>query len=188
MPLNFNENENPEKEHHAERGPLLHQPGRQKSVPMKSAITVIVLCTILLGGAWAYKSGLIKKFTQPRRDVPVAQAVSPVDDSPSVEAEFDTSHPMSTAPQPLVEQKPFAATIVPSGGVYTIFIGRHRTQAIADTESGRWLEAGYQSFVSESDGWFRVSIGVFERKADADPVVEKLRDGFEGGYWVSNLH
>ena len=187
MPLNFKENENQENEARAERTPILHQPGQRKKISRKLAIVVIVLCCILLAGVWGYKSGLLKKLTQPSRDVSADQRPTSSEGSAVKGVVPDTMSASLREEKASPAKQPLAAALVPSPGNYTIYIGRHRTRSIADEEAMRWTDAGYQSFVTVADGWYRVSIGVFERKTDAIPVIEKLSDGFEGGYWVSAL-
>ena len=85
------------------------------------------------------------------------------------------------------EPKPVVKQPVGSGN-FTIYIGSYSSKTSADEEAGRWSEAGYQSFVSESSGkkgvLFRVCLGRYPSRDDARRQAEKLKDAFEGGYWV----
>ena len=72
-------------------------------------------------------------------------------------------------------------------GDYTIYIARHKSKEVADEEAGKWNEAGYETTVTEYDGWYRVSIGRYKTWDEAKAVAEKLRDGLEAGYRIGKI-
>lgn len=75
-------------------------------------------------------------------------------------------------------------------GTYAIFIGSFRERKRAEIEAQRWSEAGYEvsisekSFNSGSGKWYRVCIGNFTNREEAQKIALKLADGFERGYWI----
>ncbi len=71
------------------------------------------------------------------------------------------------------------------GGRYTIYVARQQVRERADEEVGRWRDAGYQADVVERDGWYCVAVGRYQSREEARSVAEKLKEGLEGGYWIS---
>ena len=56
----------------------------------------------------------------------------------------------------------------------------------ADEETARWKNAGYTAEVVEREGWYCVAVGRYGTREEARSVAEKLKEGLEGGYWISS--
>ena len=89
-------------------------------------------------------------------------------------------------PEPKAEAKSSPKPI--GTGQYTIYAGSYKSKTTADEEVGRWNEAGYQAFVRErpdkTGTLYSVCLGHYGTKDEAQQQAEKLKDAFEGGYWV----
>jgi septal ring-binding cell division protein DamX len=102
---------------------------------------------------------------------------APPPDTAALQESKPANAGLSSLPAPTAGNTP--------SGRYTIYISRYRTQATADEESSRWRAAGYESQVTPRAGWYCVSIGRFPSRQEARALVDKLVDGFEGGYWIT---
>ena len=193
MPLNFKDtDENPEQKQ-INQGPILHQLGEKSKIsPVVIVIIIVVLIILCVLGFYLYKSGLLTKLTskpQGARQV-TEKVIEPESTKVPVQHQDQTETPLSqTMPQeqPLTNRSEKPVLSPQREGEFTIYIARHKSQAAADEEAERWKEAGYQSFVSEQDGWFCVSVGRFENKSAAHDLAEKLCDGFEAGYHIGTV-
>ena len=135
---------------------------------------------------------------QPAETV-LTEAVSPPKSEKSMAAKAQKSKPKpkpkhENMPEMKRETKPETSpetnVSVRSAGTgnYTIYIGSYSSKTTADEEVGRWNEAGYHAFVNEFNSkkgiTYRVCLGRYSTKDEARGKAEKLKDAFEGGYWV----
>jgi hypothetical protein len=187
MPLNLNDPDDPAGQERQGRGPILHEPASDSEGSSTKWIIIGVACVVVLAGGWyAWKSGLFA----PREKHPPATAQYEAEIKPE-------SKPANTAPPPVNEPLTKGAALAekesmgsshPKGtGKYTIYISRQRERARAEEEGNRWTAAGYESFITEGDGWFKLSIGRYKTWEDAKAAAITLEMGFEAGYMVGTL-
>ena len=73
-------------------------------------------------------------------------------------------------------------------GKYTICVASYPSKPTAEEEANRWNEAGYHGFVNQvsvKNGIvFRVCLGRYTTRNEARKDAEKLKEGFESGYWI----
>jgi cell division septation protein DedD len=120
------------------------------------------------------KSALPKPIASVKKEIPPPakkKATPPVKETPPKKE----TAPTKPAPE------------ISTTGEFTIYIGSYRTKATAQDEVNRWNEAGYQAFLSEQSGWYRVALGKFPTKGKAREQAEKLKEAFEAGYWVDKF-
>ncbi len=91
---------------------------------------------------------------------------------------------VSPAPAPAPAQQPAPSPQKQAEGRFTIYIGSYKDRAIADEEVGRWVDAGFTATVKQSRDWYCVQLGRFENIAETRDIIDTLKDGFEGGYFV----
>jgi cell division protein FtsN len=113
-------------------------------------------------------------------------------EAPKVESEPSRNRPEPTheqvhpKPETKTNPKPDAPTV--GSGQFTIYIGMYDSKDVAEGESGRWKEAGYQSAVVERSkkghAMYAVSLGRFGSRQAAIDQAEKLKDGFDAAYHV----
>ena len=90
--------------------------------------------------------------------------------------------------EPVVKETPPPPRQVASGsGEFTIFVGSFKSKLSADDLSSRWHDAGYDAFVSEKGILYRVCLGKYSLKAEAQSQADKLKDAFEDGYWIGKF-
>jgi len=144
-----------------------------------------------IGSNRAFESGKDHKPTEQPRNETVGEP-APQQHTAEMQAETrrnrsnKTSEKSQPKPEKIAESKPVPQ---PTGtGQFTIYIGLYDSKAVAEEESGRWKEAGYQSFVAErsrkGQTMYAVSLGRFSSKQEAIDQAEKLKDGFDAGYRV----
>jgi cytoskeletal protein RodZ len=193
MPLNFKENDEEQQDNNRDVGPILHQPAEASGSRTK-LIAVIFLLIILLAGGFVVYKYVLKKGQQHQ---PKIETVTQGSDTAKSNVSQNTTGEQYTPPVSdqnnvqITSQPPTKDnTAVPDNsakGNYTIYIARHKTQAVADEETGRWKNAGYETTISVIDGWYCVSVGRYETAAEAQDAAEKLSDGFEAGYKVGKV-
>jgi cell division protein FtsN len=72
-------------------------------------------------------------------------------------------------------------------GKCAIYISSYTVRGDAEEEVGRWQEAGFDAFVDETPGWFRVSLGHYSAVTEAKHDAEELKEAFEYGYWIGPI-
>ncbi|MGA2622810.1 MAG: SPOR domain-containing protein [Bacteroidota bacterium] len=138
------------------------------------------------------------KKPEPKKEpVKKAEIAKPEKQPPKVAAEKQPpkTKPVKQPPAPkkeTIKENPPPKVVkpapVPGGsGDYTIFIGSYKEKALADDEASRWNEAGYPAFVTDKNGWHRVSLGKYTSKNEARQQAEKLKDAFESGYYIDHF-
>src|SRR5690242_7169923 len=163
MPLNYKENGT--KPQPQSRGPVLHQPGDGDKKSSKLMIVLLVVVVIAAAAFFVFKYDLVKRNSSAQQ-TPVAQPeksiiaapdtashavqVPPADTSPRTPVESTNGGAVDTAPHNAAGLKRPPAEL--AAGSYTIYISRHKTKEVADSEAGTWRDAGYEANVSEADG------------------------------------
>ena len=143
--------------------PAQQQPAQQQPTPVvKKKQPEPVIKPTLIKKETPVKKEPVKKEPAPKKEIPVKKQPAPT--------------------------KPIPAPTKTSGtGEFTIYIGSYRTKVNAEDEVKRWNEAGYQAFLSEQGGWYRVALGRYATKEEARVQAEKLKEAFEAGYWVDKF-
>jgi cell division septation protein DedD len=85
-----------------------------------------------------------------------------------------------------------AATSAPSGsGKYTVQFAAWMSKSKADQQASLLAAAGYEAFVDEThaggDHWYRVRVGRYDSRSQAQDVVGKLQPMTEDVVWVATL-
>jgi hypothetical protein len=190
MPLNFKGEEDTSDKQSAQ-GPILHKPGEVNQGTSKVMIIILVMVVLIAGGYFGYKYDLLKlrKQQQPATVVSAEKSVSentgqPQQTQTPVDSAQRVNDSVMPTNKPQTENHP---SVFSGAGNYTIYISRHKTKEVADSEAGKWNQAGYETTVTEFEGWYRVSIGRYKTWDEAKAVAERLKDGFEAGYRVGKI-
>lgn len=169
-------------------------PGRDTSGIIRIVIIVVVVVLLGGGGFWLYKSGKIPFFG--KKATPPAEVVVP---PPSQTPETPPAAPPTPAPPakptPAVKSKPTPSRPLTKEmmgkGDFTVIIASFQSRRAAEEEAARWLNAGFQSMVTEKriDGntWYRVSLGRYETRQMATKAAKEMEHMFESGYWVDRV-
>jgi len=193
MPLNLNDPDDSSGAERQGRGPILHEPGSEQARVSTKWILIAAACVVVLGGGWyAWKSGLLGSRENQEPPLPPA-AQYEADIKPNNQA----ANPQPLAQPPLnapgskgaaLAEKESNISSHPMGtGRYTIYISRQRDRARAEEEGSRWTAAGYESIITEGDGWFKLSIGRYSTWENAKAAAITLQEGFEAGYMVGTM-
>ncbi len=195
MPLDFKEKGDISEKKHNNEGPILHQPGELKPGISKIMIILFLVVIIIATTFFLIKYDVFKRIkSQQTMNVETPSKSN----EPKVENQFLKSAPSNDdsttsmtkgneVPIPINEHIQEKSELPVQSENYTIYIARHHSKEIADQEAERWKEAGYETTVTEYDGWYRVSIGRFSTWDEAKAVAEKLHEGFEAGYRVGKI-
>ena len=210
MSLKLKENESQENTGGKRMEPIVHAPKESLPGRSKTIIWVVVVIVLIVGIGILYKFGIISN-KKPSNNEQVftgsADTVKAAAGGPSIGQQQSETVGGAVGEKSTVKNeqnkqtrqgtKQIASHQVspehntgtqPAAGQFTIYIGTYTSKTVAGEESDRWNEAGYQSFVSEHSGKkgseYRVCLGRYADKNDARKQAEKLKDAFEGGYWV----
>jgi cell division septation protein DedD len=174
-----------------------------------SPIILIALIIVVLAGGvyalnhfkvirlWGKKAPVVTE-TLPEPEIPVAtQAQEPAaggtgaaGTEPVQGAGSDTKAPTTATKEPST-YKP-AATSAPAGsGRYTVQFAAWMSRGKAEQEASLLSAGGYDAYVDEaragSDHWFRVRIGRFDSRTQAQETVAKLQPMTEDVVWVAKM-
>ena len=160
-------------------------------------ILIGLIIVVLAGGVYALnhfkvirlwgKKAPVVTETLPESDVPVAPQTQ---EPPAVGAGTASTE---TVPVPSAgNEKKSAATSVPSGsGRYTVQFAAWMSRGKAEQEASLLSSGGYDAYVDEaragSDNWFRVRVGRYDSRAQAQEIVAKLQPMTEDVVWVAAL-
>ncbi len=190
MPLTMNEPEGPDRPEMNDLQPITHLPDQGK--PLRTKIILAIFLLLVLGsvvflvyiffntsGGSSSPSG---RATSRPADAASSATTSRADTASSPAA----ASPVSPMPQ---QQAPVLQSSRPStgGGRYTIFIASYAQRSDADEEVQRWRDAGYDSFVVEALGHYRVALGRYDGVSEAKHVASELQEAFESGYWIGRI-
>ena len=165
MPLNYKEDgTKPQPQSH---GPVLHQPGEGDKKNSKFAIILLIVVAVAAGAFFVFKYDLLKqnKSAQLTPVAPPEKSIVAVPDTSVHGAQMPPADTLGKPPLDSAKGGNVSDTAGHSGaglkihppeevqtGNYTIYISRHKTKEVADSEAGKWHEAGYETKVSEADG------------------------------------
>ena len=190
MPLNFKGDEETSDQQGSKK-PILHQPGEVNQGTSKLIVILLVVAVLAAGGFFVYKYDVLRlrKTKQPAVNEPAEKpAPQHPEQSPQTQPPVDSAQRAHDSVMPQSKPKAEERPVVPSSaGTYTIYISRHKTKEVADAEAAKWNQAGYETTVTEYEGWYRVSIGRYITWDEAKAVAEKLKDGFEAGYKIGKV-
>lgn len=170
MPLNINDNGNEdcEKDHAPKSQPVLHQPGESASNVPRWLIGLGIGGMLLLAAFLMIQYNVLN--LRPGLPPEARTLPSPVGDTAAV----------ATAQTGTLPARKMDALHNP----YTIYISSYKKKSDASEEVGRWVNAGYTSFVYETAGWNRVALGRYDSPRRARVEAESLKVAFENGYWI----
>jgi cell division protein FtsN len=129
--------------------------------------------------------------TAPVKAVPVsAEVVKPVETPAHVEPEaLPASVPAAVEKPELKQSKPAPAEIAKpavsaapvKAPFYTVHVGSYRIKATASAEAERINAKGHDAFVEQADlgrrgTWYRVKVGRFKTKSEAEQLREKIHN------------
>ena len=183
MPLNLEDNEDNSERRQPSQRPILHQPGEVKQGLSKGVIVLFIIVVLGAVTFLVHKFGILGGNNHPQ-----AIVTKPVENLTTANSESALAAPpqVESLSEP-EESEEVQAAAHTGAGKYTIYIARYKSKATADEEASRWNEVGYETTVTEYDGWYRVSIGRFKTWDEAKAVAEKLSDGLEAGYHIGKI-
>ena len=177
MPLNINENEELPREERVPPPPMTHSTA-EKGPMFTTATLVVLLIAIVASGVfllYKYRVAALGMFGS--RPSATAEQIQPLTDP------WKKTPAASAVPQ-LRQEEPKMT----DRGALAVYISSYRNRADAEEEAGRWVAAGFSSFVSDAGGWHRVAFGRFEAPDRAREEAEKWKQAFEEGYWIGPAH
>lgn len=102
----------------------------------------------------------------------------------------DTSSPAK--PQKVEEPKPSSLAIeMTAEGRFTVQISAWRSSMNAKREVERFQRAGYGAYVQRADipskggVWYRVRVGQFNTRAEAERQARELEAQLDSGFWIT---
>lgn len=149
----------------------------------------------------AVLDSLERAAAAPRTDtIPVVTAAPPTDNQPPVEASSISSSaptaggepeavPMSTPPIAASAESLKPAAVEPAKTGWAIQIGTFAEYAAAEAAAETYRQADFPAFVrrTEKDGktFYRLRIGVYESREDAQRVGMELKSRYGLDYWIA---
>ena len=127
----------------------------------------------------------LEKQTQPAEDLKVAKAP----DAPAPkEVPKPVAKDLPPQPPPKEQPAPKASVDAPDGG-YVIQVAAMPEHGVADAMAKRLTSKGYSAFVMTADGarptMYRVRIGRFKTKREAESVAAKLQKEEQFKPWIT---
>ncbi|HEV8539095.1 MAG TPA: SPOR domain-containing protein [Bacteroidota bacterium] len=203
MPLNFKEDgdEGVQKQ----QDPVLHEPGGLKKSNWKIVAVVLVILALAGAASYIYFPDILERQStqqqQPRTEPVMQEAAKQPDSLPSISPQTtppaESTRVDSTAKTldsaaigllPPIQDTVQQATAPVQTGKYTIFVARFRSKDKADTVAAKWERAGQRTEVTESEGWFRASIGRFATREEAKAAAEELGERLKAGYFIGRVN
>ncbi|MBI5477033.1 MAG: SPOR domain-containing protein [Ignavibacteriales bacterium] len=123
-------------------------------------------------------SSQIKKETKPAAS-DVAATDTPVVEKKEVEKKEEEKIPV------VKTAKIKKAKVSPVSGRYTIYVGSYPVKAEAKTKAARWESAGFDSWIVEARGRYRVAIGRFKTEDAARRFISENKEAFGNDFWVA---
>ncbi len=87
---------------------------------------------------------------------------------------------------------PGATVVVTEDGLFTVQISSWRSSEKAEREAERFQRAGYSAFVQRANlpakggAWYRVRVGQFNTRAEAERQAADLEMQLDAGYWITH--
>jgi hypothetical protein len=190
MPLNMQENDEfPMEEDDSSPPPIKRSPMQQKrGGPIFTTATLVILLVAILG-AGGYLLYRYRVFG-PKQAAPATQA----EQTPLVNPwKSETQQPAPAATEGAATEAPktppeTARPAAQADGKFAVYINSYRERSDAQEEVGRWVAAGFSSFVDDAQGWHRVGFGRYGDAQAARQDAEHWKRSFENGYWVGPVN
>ena len=176
MPLNINDNDELPEEMENIPSPMLHVP--EKRPPMFTTQTLLILLVAILAAGIF----LLYRYSVANFGIFASKPSEENVQTPTLANPWNNAPPKTEAAPPVVElgNQPTA-----DKGQFAVIIQSFRQKSDAEEEAGRWMAAGFPSFVSDAMGWHRVAFGRYESLEEAHRDAQKWKEGFENGYWIA---
>jgi len=181
--------------------PTLRDFGGGSGGGVSPVLKVLIVLLVLGGGVFALNYfGVIRLWG--KKDVTPAQSIPEPVQTPIVEEgpPEQTPTPTPTITPPLDASKSRERTpvekpvpqVMPIGdGNYTVQVSAWLNKAKADEESSKLTQAGFPSFVDEKavsgEPWYRVRVGRYTTRNEANTEREKLQKMLEGSLFVAKV-
>lgn len=95
-------------------------------------------------------------------------------------------------PQKIAEPKPSSLAVeTTEEGLFTVQISAWRSSLNARREAERFQRAGYSAYVqranipSKGGAWYRVRVGQFGTRAEAERQARELEAQLDSGFWIT---
>lgn len=111
------------------------------------------------------------------------QKAEPVVSTPAKQEQVQKGTAKNAEPPPVVRTPQRKAAAVHSG--YTIYTGSFKSKSNADRELRRLSKAGADPLMTESRGMYRVSVGSYGSKAEAEAYAAKHKSLFPNGFHIA---
>jgi cell division protein FtsN len=79
------------------------------------------------------------------------------------------------------------AKVSPASGRYTIYVGSYPDKAEAKTEAANWESSGFDSWIVEARGRYRVAIGRYKTEDAARTFISENKKAFGNDFWVAKI-
>ncbi len=182
MPFSTQEEKESEKSRPAPPEPILRPP-RGSNLSAGRVVGVLFLILVLAAVIFLLYTYNFLGSEQPGKSGEVrGQTTESPPSAVGARTDSSAAQPQPRSPTPTMKSSP---TVISTGKrQYSIYIAAYAARADAEEEVGRWRDAGYDAFVYDVHGWFRVALGHFESIPETQPMIDSLEEGFEQGYWV----
>jgi tetratricopeptide (TPR) repeat protein len=111
----------------------------------------------------------------------LAQAAESTKTDKSTKTDTVTTKPKSPAPATAKPESPAPAT---AGAGFTVQVGAVKTKSAADKLAADLRAAGFEARVVQTDFLYRVRVGHFAQRADAEKLAAKIKAKLGGGPYV----
>jgi hypothetical protein len=181
MPLNINENDPAGKKEKEKPLPITHTVREGNPYFTKTTILILAAATVVAGIFLLSEYDILHlPFLSGGRE--------PITDVDSVPEKNQDSGILTFPPSsPSGKDRVSSFGTVTDTGKFVVYIGAYRSRSDAEEEVGRWIAAGFKSFVDDHDGWHRVSFGRYVTLGAAKSEAEQWKQAFEYGYWIGEL-
>jgi cell division protein FtsN len=190
MPLNIQDSDGRSGPQAPAPSPLTHVPQNGNGHAGRTIGIVFAVLVFLAAVFLLYSYGVFDQHKSGRQTVTASgeqQQAAPAESTPPATATSPGSTTDQSKPAPettTFTAPPPSSTASTGKGNLTIYIGSYKQRVVAEGEIGRWHDAGFEAFLKQTPEWFQVQLGRFSNPSDTRELIDTLKDGFEGGYWV----
>ena len=158
---------------------------------------ILVLLALVILAAGVFALNYFKVIHLWGKKAPVVTETLPEPDLPSAVNEQAATPPAESLPLPGTTPEPAPATkaspapardlsVVPTGtGKFTVQFSAWTSKAKAEDQAARFVAGGYEAYVDQAQGWYRVRVGSFDTRAQAHETLAKLQNMTEDEVYVS---
>lgn len=167
--------------------PMMHFPDEGKPLRTKIILTVFLLLVLASVAFLVYIFFDTSGGSSTSGNRAASRAVDTAG-TPAI-SRVDTSSRLAVPSPVHRDETPVLPSSRPSTepAPYTIYIASYLQRSDAEEEVQRWKAAGYDSFVVEARGHFRVALGRYAGVSEARRVASDLEEAFENGYWIARV-